>query len=70
MKTVRIQKICPGDQMDMAKWLHETGDCLRFKSLVCWIGISYLMVESDGQVIYAYASRDKSFFSKKLRTKV
>merc|ERR1719197_146945 len=51
-KTVRIQKICPGNKMNMAEWLTDIGDCLRFQSLICWISVSYLMTNKDGEKIY------------------
>ena len=34
--------------MNMAEWLTDIGDCLRFQSLICWVSVSYLMTNTDG----------------------
>ena len=69
-KTVRIQKICPRDKMNMAEWLTDIGDCLRFQSLICWISVSYLMTDKDGEKIYHHDAKSRAFAMVKLRTKV
>ena len=56
--------------MDMHLWLTQIGDSIRFQSLNCWIGVSYLMRTIDGQVIYVYCAKALAFHHEKLRTKV
>ena len=69
-KTVRIQKICPRDKMDMSEWLTAIGDCIRFQSLICWISVSYLMTDKEGEKIYHHDAKSRAFTMVKLRTKV
>ena len=56
--------------MNMAEWLTDIGDCLRFQSLICWISVSYLMTNKDGEKIYHHDAKSRAFTMVKLRTKV
>ena len=70
MKTVRITKICPADEMNVANWLSDIGECLRFQSLGVWVGCSYLMLNKESDMVYVYPAKDIGMFSRKLETKV
>ena len=56
--------------MNMVEWLTDIGDCLRFQSLICWISVSYLMTDKDGEKIYHHDAKSRAFTMVKLRTKV
>ena len=56
--------------MNMAELLTDIGDCLRFQSLICWISVSYLMTDKDGEKIYHHDAKSRAFAMVKLRTKV
>ena len=69
-KTIRITKICPADEMHVADWLENIGQCLRFQTLGVWVGCSYLMLNKENDMVYVYCAKDIGMFSTKLETKV
>ena len=47
--------------MNMVEWLTAIGDCIRFQSLICWISVSYLMTDKDGEKIYHHDAKSRAF---------